>query len=71
MTRQQMIEKLRNILPYADTWYNGLADKQLKAIYYRELQKIVQAAIIRDEEEVRARAGLKPLHTQQQALPLY
>lgn len=66
ITRQEMKDTLMQVLPYPPKWYDELADKRLKAIYYQNVNKLVQRSIMLDEERVRARVGLTPLYATQQ-----
>jgi hypothetical protein len=69
--RDSLIAQLKGVLPYADSWYKGLADKQLIAIHKSNLSKIVAEAIRRDEEEVRRRVGLEPKQPRFEQLHLF
>lgn len=66
--RESIINQLRTVLPYTESWYEGLADKQLVAIHRRNLSKIVTEAIRRDELETRRRLGLIPREPEQLTL---
>lgn len=57
--RDSMINALMCVLPYPRTWFEGLADKRLKAVYRTNLNKIVQRAIEEDERQVRIKCGLE------------
>lgn len=66
--RDAKINALMNVLPYPRTWFEGLADKRLDAIYQKNLQKMLSRAIEEDEKQVRIRAGLEPYPSQQLTL---
>ena len=66
--REKMIAQLRTVLPYAESWYQGLADKQIVAIHRKELSNIIQEAKRQDENHIRLRCGLpllEPRYEQQ------
>lgn len=68
MTKEERIahtNALMNVLPYPRTWFDGLVDKRLEAIYKRHLPKIIENAIRQDEIAVRRRCGL-PVHESEQ-----
>lgn len=70
-SKEQMINQLRSILPYPVRWYEGLADKRLKAIHRQHLSRIISEAIIRDENNVRKKANLPPVQRATEQLTLF
>ena len=58
MERQADIRQLRGVLPYPLSWYEGLCDIEIRALWRRYSSDIVRAAIEYDERMVRLRANL-------------
>lgn len=69
--REKFINRLKGVLPYADSWYEGLADSQVVAVHNRHLPLIIEEAKRRDEEEVRRRLGLEPVSPKYEQLKLF
>lgn len=68
--RNAKTNALMCILPYPRTWFDGLADKRLDAIYQKNLSKMIARAIEEDEKQVRIRAGLDPNPSEQLTLQI-
>lgn len=55
---QAKIRQLSSVLPYPMSWYESLSNTRIEGIYRSHLSKVISAAILADENEVRRRAGL-------------